>query len=275
MNTPDMHIDPELLSAYLDEEVTTEERQLIETHLPICVACQQELASLRFTVAMVQALPARPLPRTFYVTEAMVAPEPKTQSAGWMGWLRGLAPFGAALAALLVVFVVARPLMFGGSGAAMPAAAPVEAPEIAVMTTEVMEEAGAAESVAPEAETREGETMAQATAAADAADTQAVMEPPVDGATESVPASPTQPTNGFSVTAPIVGAGGETADEGTASGADDAVPSTEAVPTAKADADDNNTSPITPTTMNTILIFTVILVVVAVGTLVIFVRRRQ
>lgn len=279
MNTPDMHIDPELLSAYLDEEVTANERQLIELHLPTCAACQQELASLRFTVAMVQALPTRPLPRTFYVTEAMVAPEPKASSAGWMGWLRGLAPFGAALAALLVIFVVARPLMFSGSGAAMPvavpAAAPEEAPEIAVMTTEVMEDSGAAESAAPEGETRNGDTAAQATAAPEAADTQAVMEPPVAPTGESSVIEENTASDTFSITPPIVGTGGETPTDGTDITVDDAaVPSTEVVPTTKA-SDEDVSRQVTPTTMNTILIFTVILVVVAVGTLVIFARRRQ
>lgn len=276
MNTPNIHIDPELLSAYLDEEVTANERQLIETHLPTCAACQQELASLRFTVAMVQALPTRPIPRTFYVTEAMVTPEPKASSAGWMGWLRGLAPFGAALAALFVVFVVARPLMFGGSGAAVPAAAPVEAPAMAVMTTEVMEESGgAAESAAPEGETRNGDTAAQATALPETADTQAVMEPPADGTMESAPIAGNTSSDTFSITAPIVGTGGETLTDSTDTSVDDAaVPSTEAVPTTKANDEDLD-SQVTPAAMNTILIFTVILVVVAVGTLVIFARRRQ
>ncbi len=277
MNTPDMHLDPELLSAYLDQEVNTEERQLIEAHLPTCIACVRELDSLRFTAAMVQALPARPIPRTFYVTEAMVAPEPKTQSEGWMGWLRGLAPFGAVLATLLVVFVLARPLMFGGSGAAIPSAAPAEAPQIAVMTTEVMEEAGAAESALPEEETgtRQSDEPDMATAATDAADNTAVMEPPASPTTESAVIEGNTDTNTFSITAPIVGTGGETDPSGGDTPTHGAVTSTAAVPTAKADTDESTVSQVTPTAMNTILIFTMILVVVAVGTLVIFARRRH
>jgi len=276
MNTPEHHIEPELLSAYLDDEVSTDERQLIETHLPTCVACQHELDSLRFTMALVQALPPRPIPRPFYVTEEMVAPQAKAQQAGWWGWLRGLAPFGAALAALLVVLVISRPLMVGmGGSAAMPAATPqASEAQIALASTEAPAEAPAeaadsATLAEEEMETRQGDVAATAPAA----DTGAVMEQPASPTSESAIQDSTNSTNNFSITAPIVGTGGES-NEGADIPADDSVTSAEAVPTENAETMDKDTSQITPAAMNTILIFTVILVVVAIGTLVVFARQR-
>jgi hypothetical protein len=181
MTTPNTHLEPELLSAYLDDEVTLAERQLIEAHLPTCADCQKELASLRFTVALVQSLPPRPIPRPFYVTEAMVTPAAAQtpQTAGWWGWLRGLAPFGGALAALLVV-VVAGTLLngMGSGGAAMPAAttafetgetgiamAPTE--EVGVMESSAPADATTADSANDaEAETRILEATEESGAAA-------------------------------------------------------------------------------------------------------------
>lgn len=269
MNTPEHHIDPELLSAYLDEEVSADERQLIETHLPTCAACQQELATLRFTMALVQALPPRSIPRTFYVTEEMVAPQPKSQPAGWWGWLRGLAPFGAAIAALLMILVVARPLMVGTGGAAVPAAAPaMSEAEIAVAMTEApMESASAPQTTQGDAATRNGEVPADGMVA----DEQTTMEPPMTVAEgTAVPEEAAEPTYSFSITSPIVSSG-ETA------GGDNATDTVTGVaPTSPDSVEtlDKDTS-VTPITMNTTLIITAIVVVVVVGVLVIMLRRRS
>ncbi len=110
MNNNSPHIEPELLSAYLDNEITVAERAVIEAHLPGCVACQTELASLRWTVSLVQALPQPSLPRTFYITEAMLSPDPTPHKEG-RSWWRIFAPWGAVVAALLVVAVFASPFL--------------------------------------------------------------------------------------------------------------------------------------------------------------------
>jgi anti-sigma factor RsiW len=39
----------ELLSAYIDDEVTTDERALVEEHLATCASCVYDLATLRQT----------------------------------------------------------------------------------------------------------------------------------------------------------------------------------------------------------------------------------
>ena len=62
----------ELLSAYLDGELTAEERALVEQALDASPELQQELESLRQTVALVKALPPVAAPRPFTLSEADV-----------------------------------------------------------------------------------------------------------------------------------------------------------------------------------------------------------
>jgi anti-sigma factor RsiW len=59
------HLTTEQLSALLDGEVSAEEKTRWEAHLATCQRCQQELASLRRTVALLRALPQPALPRSF------------------------------------------------------------------------------------------------------------------------------------------------------------------------------------------------------------------
>lgn len=141
MMDPNAHLDPEWLSAYLDDEVSVSERALAERHLASCETCQQELAGLRHTASLFRRLPSVPLPRTFYVTEAMVAPAPPP-IRGWQRWRPFFAPLGAVMAALLVLLVVVRPF---------PAATPEPAPAIALETGAAGESAGAADTAAPPA----------------------------------------------------------------------------------------------------------------------------
>lgn len=60
------HLTTEQLSAYLDEQhLSAEEQHQLEAHLKSCEPCQQELADLRQTVALLHALPRPALPRSF------------------------------------------------------------------------------------------------------------------------------------------------------------------------------------------------------------------
>jgi anti-sigma factor RsiW len=65
-------ITEELLSAYLDEQVTAEERALVEAAIATDPAIAWQVDSLRQTVQMLQALPPLTLPRTFTL-EALLA----------------------------------------------------------------------------------------------------------------------------------------------------------------------------------------------------------
>ncbi len=75
----------ELLSAYIDNEVTDEERALIESTIATDPAVAWQVESLRQTIHLLQALPPLALPRSFAIdaivadaqnTEPLVTPQP-------------------------------------------------------------------------------------------------------------------------------------------------------------------------------------------------------
>lgn len=70
----------ELLSAYLDDEVTAEERALVEAAMAADPAIAWQVESLRQTVHLLQALPPLALPRTFTL-EAVMANVQTTKMA--------------------------------------------------------------------------------------------------------------------------------------------------------------------------------------------------
>ncbi len=75
------NVTDELLSAYLDDAVTTSERALVEAAVADDPEVAWRLATLQHTVSLLGKLPDIPLPRAFALTEAMVA-EPVTEAAG-------------------------------------------------------------------------------------------------------------------------------------------------------------------------------------------------
>jgi hypothetical protein len=71
--------DVELLSAYLDGMLTDSERAALEQRLAIDPALRRELAALRQTIDLIQALPALKAPRSFTLSpEMLTLPEPQT-----------------------------------------------------------------------------------------------------------------------------------------------------------------------------------------------------
>jgi hypothetical protein len=102
-NSQGAHVSTDLLSAYLDGQVTAAERERTEAHLRQCDACQAQLESLRQTVLLVQALPRVPVPRAFALSEAQVGIRRPGAQPSWLGGLvRGL---GAVTAVALVAIV--------------------------------------------------------------------------------------------------------------------------------------------------------------------------
>ena len=99
----DAHIGTELLSAYLDGQVTAAERDRVTAHLQECALCQSEAESLRQTIVLLQALPRIPVPRAFTLSEAQVGIRRPGAQPVWLGGLvRGLGMVTAvALIALL------------------------------------------------------------------------------------------------------------------------------------------------------------------------------
>jgi anti-sigma factor RsiW len=68
------HCTNEELSAYLDGQLLPEEQAACEAHLRTCEQCQQALATLRATVALLHALPRPQLPRSFVLPMDSAAP---------------------------------------------------------------------------------------------------------------------------------------------------------------------------------------------------------
>ena len=55
----------ELLSSYIDGEVTDAERKLVEDHVATCEDCREELESLRWTVSVLREMPEVETSRSF------------------------------------------------------------------------------------------------------------------------------------------------------------------------------------------------------------------
>ena len=112
-NHPENQIDiaRELLSPYLDGEVTPTERSLVEQTLADEPSLQAEFEALQNTVSLLSGLPPQPSPRPFTLSAADVGLEvdTKPKNAWWMAWFK---PAIGAVAALMAVFVVAAMLNF-------------------------------------------------------------------------------------------------------------------------------------------------------------------
>ena len=65
------HPATEQLSAFLDKQLSPEEQPTIEAHLQNCQQCQDALARLRQTVALLRALPQPELPRSFALSSGV------------------------------------------------------------------------------------------------------------------------------------------------------------------------------------------------------------
>lgn len=105
------------LSAYLDGRLAPDQLRLLEQHLGSCRVCAQEMAAVRATRQMLQALPEMRVPRPF----TLEAPAARGTRPALFFWLRA----ATGLAAACFVLVVALPVL-------MPAALPqsqVAAPE--------------------------------------------------------------------------------------------------------------------------------------------------
>lgn len=98
--------DYELLSAYLDGDLSTGERAALEARLVAEPGLQRELAALRQTVQLVNSLPQLKAPRDFVLTPAMVSnkviPFPEQQRSRM---LKLVLPVLSAAASLLVILI--------------------------------------------------------------------------------------------------------------------------------------------------------------------------
>lgn len=123
--TPTGNISDELLSAYLDGEVTPEERVLVERTVAGSSEVAWRLDALRQTVALMGQLPRVPLPRSFTLSEADVRPVRRAgrDTARW--WQTLLNPVflrnATAVATMLFLVVLVGNVMLSSLAPAAPA----------------------------------------------------------------------------------------------------------------------------------------------------------
>jgi anti-sigma factor RsiW len=111
----------ELLSPYVDGQVSPEERQRVEAHLASCAECAAELADLRALKAALSRLPQRAVPRSFAIGPRALRPAALSGAVG--GWVRAL----SSVAAAVVVVALGVSLAIQGLPRQSSVAAPAQA----------------------------------------------------------------------------------------------------------------------------------------------------
>jgi len=136
----------ELLSAYLDDQLSAGERARLEARLATDPELQAELDALRRTVALVRDLPMVPVPRNFILPQTVaVRPRPVRRARPHRAWAAPFLTAATAVVSLLFVVVLAGDLLFSGVGglAFAPASEPLmeaEAPRAAMEPAPVGQE---------------------------------------------------------------------------------------------------------------------------------------
>ena len=114
----------EMLSAYLDGELSPKEQTRVEKHLARCADCAQNLHTLRQTVALLGQLSPVAVPRSFAIRPVQVAQRPSLfQTRPAYAYLRA----ATALATVLFAMVLAGDAFLTGL---VPSLAPARAPEV-------------------------------------------------------------------------------------------------------------------------------------------------
>jgi len=103
------HISDDLLSAYIDHEISEAELRRVEKALAVSPSLQQQLKSLQATVALFQNAPRLAVPRAFVLSEnqALAAGgrvKGLKRPSFWEQWLPRLMPAVTAVIAVLFIF---------------------------------------------------------------------------------------------------------------------------------------------------------------------------
>ena len=107
-------ISDELLSAYIDRQISEAELRRVEKALVAEPALQQRLETLQATVALLRSAPALVAPRAFVLSENQVLAaggrvRGVKQPGLWERWLPRLTPVATAFIAILFIFSIAHP----------------------------------------------------------------------------------------------------------------------------------------------------------------------
>jgi hypothetical protein len=106
--TSTTHVPPEMLSAYLDGELSAAERSRVSSHLEVCAICRERFTSLEATVALVRDLDPQMAPEGLReaVAAGLTARSPSLSRSRPLlalpRWLPGWRVTGAAVALVLV-----------------------------------------------------------------------------------------------------------------------------------------------------------------------------
>ena len=122
------NISDELLSAYIDGQVTAAERQRVEQALATDAHIREQYETLRMTVTLMQKTPPMPVPRAFVLSEAQVLAaggkvKGVEQPGLWERLFPRFMPLATAAVALLLVALLSVDFLpgLGGMGAPQPA----------------------------------------------------------------------------------------------------------------------------------------------------------
>lgn len=99
-------IDDELLSAYVDGQVSPDERAAVEAAIAADPAVRERLTDLRATVALLRALP-QPVPRRTFILTPEQAASIRPVRVPWLTRLTRLVPAVAAVGAVAAVLCLA------------------------------------------------------------------------------------------------------------------------------------------------------------------------
>ncbi len=124
----------EWLSAYLDGELSPQERARMEARLAAEPELRARLESLRQTVALLHSMPAVPAPRNFILTPAMVRQERPARAE--RRWLLPALSLGTAISALASVVVLALSVLGAWPSPSTGLTATGPAYEVAMESTE-------------------------------------------------------------------------------------------------------------------------------------------
>lgn len=118
----------DLISAYIDHQLSPPERAEVDRHLATCPACRRDLQTLQWTVSLVRAVPQRPVPRSFTLPVPAAAPERTRRFS--LHWSYNFLRAATAVAAMFLVLVVSGDLLTRTSTftAPAPALAPMSQP---------------------------------------------------------------------------------------------------------------------------------------------------
>jgi hypothetical protein len=114
----------EMLSLYIDGELSSGDRARVEEHLAECDDCTWELETLRQTVDLMGQLPKVPVPRAFTIYET---PRPRPFGLFQARWVYTYLKGATALAAALLILVLVGDALFQFQRA-IPSFAPTMAP---------------------------------------------------------------------------------------------------------------------------------------------------